>query len=211
MDFQLFKQKIQKQLATELPGETAHSELMPVNRISNRALKDTSKLRKSAVGLILFPEAKTIKCILIKRPNYDGVHSGQICFPGGKMDVEDRNLEQTARRECYEAIHLPFGTGELIGELSEVYIPVSQFIVHPFVFTLSQKPKLYPDEREVHSIIAFDALDLLNEDVLKTKDIRLTQTYTQKNVPYFDIQGHVVWGATAMMLAEFRMLMRMVL
>ena len=211
MDFQLFRQKIQEQLTTKLPGEAAHNKLMPSNRRSNNTLKDTSKLRKSAVGLILFPEKGITKCILIKRPSYDGFHSGQICFPGGKMDINDSDLEYTARRECYEEVNLPMGDADLIGELSEVYIPVSQFLVHPFVFALNKKPELHPDEREVDSIIEFDVFDLLKASTLKVKDMQLTQTYIHKNVPYFDIEGHVVWGATAMILSEFRALIRLLL
>lgn len=211
MDFQLFKRLVQEQITNGLPGEAAHSHLMPINRpFTSQSLKEKPSYRKSAVGLILFPEIHSPKCILIERPSYDGVHGGQISFPGGKMDPEDLHLEHTARRECYEEVNLPLGDGEFIGELSEVYIPVSQFLVQPFIFTLNQKPILSPDEREVESIIEFSVFDLLNEDILKTKDIQLSQEYTQKNVPYFDIDGHIVWGATAMMLSEFREILRLI-
>ena len=211
MDFQLFKQLIQEQIANRLPGETAHSNLMPMNRSSTSIfIQNKAKHRKSAVGLILYPEVETIKCVLIERPSYDGFHSGQISFPGGKINPKDPHLEYTARRECYEEINLPIGNGELIGKLSEVYIPVSQFLVQPFVFILSQKPLLSPDEREVKSIIEFDIFHLLKDSVLKTKDMMLTKGYSEKNVPYFDLDGHTVWGATAMILSEFREILRVV-
>lgn len=211
MDFQDFKRRFQTQLLNGLPGESAHSHLMPINRpFTSQSLKDKPNYRKSAVGLILFPEIQSTKCVLIERPSYDGVHGGQISFPGGKMDPEDPHLEYTARRECFEEVNLPFGHGEVLGSLSEVYIPVSKFLVQPFVFYLDEKPILTPDQREVESIIEFNIYDLLNDQNLKTKDIQLSQGYTQKNVPYFDIDGHIVWGATAMMLSEFREILRVI-
>lgn len=211
MDFKDFKRLFQEQLTNSLPGEAAHSHLMPINRpFTSQSLKDKPIYRKSAVGLILFPEIQATKCVLIERPSYDGVHGGQISFPGGKMDPEDPHLEYTARRECFEEVNLPMGHGDILGSLSEVYIPVSKFLVQPFVFTLDEKPALTPDQREVESIIEFNIFDLLDEQNLKTKDIQLSQGYTQKNVPYFDIDGHIVWGATAMMLSEFREILRVI-
>ena len=101
---------------------------MPVNRpFTSTSLASKPDYRKSAVGIVLYPEVATANCVLIERPSYDGAHSGQISFPGGKMDLEDPHLEYTARRECFEEIDLPMESGQLIGGLTDVYIPVSNF------------------------------------------------------------------------------------
>ena len=209
MDFNSFKQAIEHQINHNLPGENAHSHVMPINRpFTSTSLASKPDYRKSAVGIVLYPELSTTNCVLIERPSYDGVHSGQISFPGGKMDLEDPHLEYTARRECFEEIDLPIESGQLIGGLTDVYIPVSNFLMSPFVFSLEERPILTPDEREVESIIEFDIFQLLEKDRLKTMDMKLGKGFTQKNVPYFDINGHVVWGATAMVLSEFREIIR---
>lgn len=159
---------------------------------------------------MLYPTTNSANCVLIERPSYDGVHGGQISFPGGKMDATDPHLEYTARRECFEEINLPLEAGKLIGSLTDVYIPVSNFLVSPYVFSLDETPSLTPDEREVESIIEFDVLQLLDHSQIKTKDMKLGKGFIQKNVPYFDINGHVVWGATAMMLSEFREIIKVI-
>ncbi len=212
MDFNLFKQSVKHEVNHNLPGENAHGHVMPSNRpFTSTSLASKPDYKKSAVGIVLYPELTTVNCILIERPSYDGAHSGQISFPGGKMDLEDPHLEYTARRECFEEISLPMDSGQLIGRLTDVYIPVSNFLMSPFVFSIEERPILKPDEREVDSIIEFDILQLLEEKRLKTMDMKLGERFTQKNVPYFDINGHVVWGATAMVLSEFREIIKGIL
>ncbi len=209
MDPRLFINAFSDVISSGLPGEKSHGEAMPVNRkFTSDSLKIAPDVRNSAVGIILYPKASSFQSILIQRPDYNGTHGNQISFPGGKMDQEDPNLEYTARRECMEEIALPMNSGKMIGELSSVHIPVSKFLVKPFVFFVDELPQLHPDEREVASIIHFDVFDLINEANLKTTDIKFRQGFVQKNVPYYDIKGHVVWGATAMMLAELKAILK---
>lgn len=204
-----FIRSIREVIQTELPGERAHTPLMPVNRpYSSAAIKQAIDARKSAVAIVLFPKASSIHSILIERPYYQGIHSKQISFPGGKMDPEDLNLEYTARRECFEEVCLPINSSINIGNLSDVYIPVSNFVVKPFVFYVEELPELIPDHREVEQIITFDVLDLTKEEVVKKTDISLQSGLIHREVPYFDIHGHVVWGATGMMLSELREIIR---
>ena len=192
-----------------LPGEQAHTEVMPVNRkFTSEGLQKAESLRQSAVGVILYPQESTINSVLIQRPDYEGTHSNQVSFPGGKMDDTDEDLEYTARRECFEEVDLPLGLGTRIGELTNVYIPVSNFVVQPYVFFVDELPQLTPDTREVQSIISFDVFKLVEEETLKTTDIRFKQGFIRKNVPYYDINGHVVWGATAMMLSELKAILK---
>ena len=96
----------------------------------------------------------------------------------------------------------------MIGQLSNIHIPVSKFVVRPFVFSLPTLPDLIPDNREVDDIIHFNVERLLDEAILRRTDIRVSNNMVRKNIPYFDIEGKIVWGATAMMLSEFREILR---
>ena len=204
MDFISFVNELKGQLKA-LPGEAAHNELMPLNRqFTSEALKKKPNFRRSAVAIIFYCKEPNIKSILIQRPVYDGIHGGQVSFPGGKMDDSDPNLEFTARREALEEIDLPSSLGIFIGKLSEIYIPPSNFLVEPNLFYVDSLPELTPDEREVESIIHFAINDLLNPDNLKTEDMQFEGGFTRKNVPYYAIQGYKVWGATGMILAELK-------
>ncbi len=204
-----FIEQLKTALAKGLPGDEAHQNLAPIKRLSARnAAAEQVQYRSSAVAIILYPEKEQIKCILIQRPSYDGVHGGQISFPGGKVDNGDTNLEYTARRECYEEINLPHNSGELIGELSPVYIPVSNFMVQPFIFFVKDLPELKAEEREVESIIHFYLHHLLDENRQKTTSIQISKDLRQKNVPYFDIENKIVWGATSMILAELKAVLK---
>jgi 8-oxo-dGTP pyrophosphatase MutT (NUDIX family) len=142
--------------------------------------------------------------LLIQRPAYNGVHSRQISLPGGKKDLTDPSIEFTARRECMEEVAIPMDHLELVGKLSDVYIPVSKFIVSPHIFFVDQLPKLIPDPREVDEIIPFQVEALLSESSLRKTDMQFQNGFTQKNVPYFSIENRIVWGATGMILSEFR-------
>lgn len=191
-------------LTSGLPGEAAHALLSPINRpLTSTIIKDISSYRKSAVSLLLFHKENSIHCILTQRKKYEGVHSQQVSFPGGKMDISDIDLEYTARRESFEEIFLPKDQGTLLTELSDIYIPVSKFIVKPFVFYVDELPILKAEEREVDEIFSFDIFKLLENKVIQTTDIKLAEGI-RKNVPYFSINDKVVWGATAMILSEFR-------
>jgi 8-oxo-dGTP pyrophosphatase MutT (NUDIX family) len=209
MSAQNFLSSFKQTFEFGLPGEEAHQLLMPLKRpLSSVAKANTSNFRESAVGIVLHPFNNSIHCILIRRPSYEGAHSGQISFPGGKRDLDDVDLEYTARRECLEEIALPHEHADLIHPLTEVFIPVSKFSVQPYVFFTEDLPELTPDDREVEEIISFDVFDLLRHDKIPTTSIPINAGFTMKDVPYFDIHGHIVWGATAMMLAEMRALLK---
>ena len=211
MNIDRFISQLSTITAQELPGDKAHLTLMPVSRLKARKLNTSAlDLRLSAVGIILYPFKNSIYSVLIQRPQYDGIHSGQIAFPGGKMDSSDVDLIATARRECHEEVDFQANDGRLISQLSEIYIPVSNFKVHPFVFFTKSKPLLTPDEREVEEIIHFDLFSLLAIENFKTKSIRISSELTQENVPYFDIKGKIVWGATAMILAELKAIIQQI-
>ena len=151
-------------LQSELPGERAHIHFYP-DRIKNKSVENINDKKLSAVGIHLYPEKESVFFVLIKRPNYNGYHSGQIAFPGGKKDYSDSNLEQTAKRESFEELSISMENGEFICELSAVYIPVSNFLVHPFVFWHNQKPYMSKNH-EVAEVIEISLDELINEENL---------------------------------------------
>ena len=205
MNQDIFVQKFKSAIESGLPGEKSHELLMPLNRpFTSSILKSEITYRDCAVGVILYPKSNSIYCILIKRQKYEGIHSAQISFPGGKKDEDDKDLEFTARRECSEEINFPIEKGNLIGRLSKVYIPISKFMVRPYIFMVDSLPPLVPNPLEVESIITFDIFTLMNETIVKKTDMKFSNGMKRKNIPYFDIEGHIVWGATAMMLSELK-------
>ncbi len=200
---------IQEITQERLPGERSHADLMPVNRpYSSDVKKHAKDFRESAVAIVLYEEQDALMSLLIQRPTYQGVHSQQIAFPGGKRDLEDPSIEYTARRECMEEIAIPTDALNLLGRMTDVYIPVSKFVVAPHIFAVDTLPALTPDAREVDQIIPFNTSRLLDEDSVQFTDMKFGNGFTQKRVPYFEIENRVVWGATAMMLSEFRSILR---
>jgi 8-oxo-dGTP pyrophosphatase MutT (NUDIX family) len=187
-----------------LPGEEAHIPLLPLGRKTGLSqINGKSNVRKSAVALNLFYDSGW-KSLLIQRPNYSGIHSGQVCLPGGSIEPEDESLISTALRECEEETGILRHELDLIGELTPVYIPVSNFLVQPYVFALEKPPLLIPDEREVDEIFLFDIDKELKSIEVQYTDIAVSKSNVLKKVPYFSINNKVVWGATALILNEMR-------
>lgn len=200
-----FLDQFKRELLLNLPGESAHQKMAPSDRpLSSFAVKNALNIRESAVAVVLFRKEDHIECVLTQRPEYDGNHSGQVSFPGGKKDPEDIDLEETARRECFEEIGIPMDQGILLGKLTEVYIPVSGFLVKPFIYYHFVLPELIPDKREVAEILTFSLFDLKKEELISSTEIHLPNGLIYKNIPYFDLANKKVWGATALILSEIR-------
>ena len=193
----------------ELPGSAAHDQMIPLNRKTKSDYKDLH-FRDSSIAILLYIKDSTLHTLLIERTSYEGAHSGQISFPGGKAEELDESLEYTARRECFEEVNQNMNDAKLLGKLSDVYIPVSNFRVVPHVFWVDSLDNLTPEKREVKSIIEVSSKLLLNDDIVKVKDMTFGNGYKQKNVPYYDIQNHIVWGATAMIISELKVLLNKV-
>jgi len=205
MDSLEFIQQFKKELLLNLPGERAHIKMAPAHRQTlNNALKSNIEIRESAVAVVLYRDGNQIECLLTQRPEYDGKHSGQVSFPGGKRDLLDLDLDETARRECWEEVGIPIETGILLGKLTEVFIPVSQFLVKPYIYFHEVLPELIADEREVAEILNFPLFDLKKEELISTMEIHLPDGTIYKDIPYFDLANKKVWGATALILSEIR-------
>lgn len=206
MDLHQLDKIVQALESDVLPGEDAHMLLSPYGRSrSSEALTGLNKPPKvSAVMVIVFPKDGKLHNVLIRRPEYSGVHSSQIAFPGGKQEVSDRDLFHTASRESHEEVGVPEHHMQLIGELTPVYIPPSNFLVHPFVSWVEKEPTFIPDPREVARIIEYPLESLLDDEIIKVRSIKPSSVGYKINAPYFDIDQEVVWGATALILSEFR-------
>lgn len=148
--------------------------------------------------------------VLILRKTYKGVHSNQIGFPGGRVEEEDESLQHTALRETEEEVGIPRTEVQVLRKLTRLYIPPSNFWVQPYVGLLQNTPNLIPQESEVEKILEVDLDDFLNEQNFINQT--LSTSYAQNiEVPAFMLNGHVVWGATAMMLSELKEMLQKIL
>jgi len=201
---------IELNLGKPLPGYEAQKRMEPSVRVD--LLGNTTpnlSTRKSAVMILLFPSGQGFNFVLIKRQTYDGPHSGQMSLPGGKFDETDQTLDDTALRETYEEVGVEPGQVRLLGRLTELYIPVSNIVVQPFVGFTPQKPMFTPNLQEVEYIVEVPLTDLLAE---ANKSVRVISSHGRPiTAPYYNLNNEMVWGATAMILSEFEEVARMIL
>ncbi|QXP62525.1 CoA pyrophosphatase [Polaribacter sp. HaHaR_3_91] len=208
MNFNDFKNKISQLKTTELGGLNAQFKLAPKIRLKYDADKITANNpRKAAVLALFYPNLKNETCFLLtQRASYKGIHSAQISFPGGKKDIEDENLEKTALRETFEEVGVTEASIEIIRELTDVYIPPSNFLATPFLGYANQQPN-FNLNYEVEQTIEVLLRDLLSETNLTA--IKMNTSYMEDvEVPCFKLDSYIVWGATAMMLSEIKELFK---
>jgi 8-oxo-dGTP pyrophosphatase MutT (NUDIX family) len=196
---------LKKRLMIELPGFESHKKMFPTQKgIPFRTVKATKDAKKSAVLLLIAIEDRTnrISILFTLRSNKLKKHSGQISFPGGKCD-ENESFEETALRETYEEVGIPKKNIEVLGELSEIFVPPSNNIIKPIVGTCSGIPKLIINPDEVEEAFFIELGDLLLPEKIKVKESNFAN-FGKADVPYFDIHQEVpLWGATAIILSEF--------
>jgi len=205
MDFQDFLQYVPNLIPVELPAVSSHIKMAPKERIE--ALKNSNfkieNPRIAAVMMLLYPKNEKPHLILIVRNAYNGVHSSQIAFPGGKYESSDADYQETALRETQEEVGIVPEKIEVIKHFTPMYIPPSNFLVHPFLGISKEELSFYPDIREVADIIELPLSVFLNDEIIT--EATLSTSYGDNIlVPAFNIQNHIVWGATAMILSELR-------
>ena len=208
MNFTEFTSKISDLKASNLGGLEAQFLLAPKLRLQYDSQKIAANNPKKAGVLALFypNEQQETVFLLTQRASYQGTHSAQISFPGGKLDANDINLQETALRETHEEVGIHPKNINIIRELTAVYIPPSNFLATPFLAFTSSKPN-FSVNHEVAKTIEVLVSDLLDEKNI-TSAI-LDTSYTKNGeVPCFKIQDFIIWGATAMMLSEIKELLR---
>jgi 8-oxo-dGTP pyrophosphatase MutT (NUDIX family) len=201
--FGSFVSKLKQRLQEPLPGIEAQLKLVPAYRAELLKMKKTDKqARQSAVMIMLFPKDGEVHTTFIQRNVYDGVHSGQIAFPGGRYEKTDPTLEFTALRETQEEVGVPMDAIKTIGSLTKIYIPPSNFDVLPVVGYLNAKPDLVPDPSEVSGVFTVSLKHLVNPESCQLSPISLANGM-KLDVPCYMANGHIIWGATSMILSEF--------
>jgi 8-oxo-dGTP pyrophosphatase MutT (NUDIX family) len=212
MNFNVFFDAINNIVDVELPSTSAHIKMAPLERIKliEQSLDEISDARKAAVMMLFYPKNEVAHLLLIVRNSYPGVHSSQIAFPGGKVEETDLNLKETALRETYEEIGVHPNNIKVIRDFSTVYIPPSNFLVHPFLGVSSTELEFTLQEDEVAGIVEMPLSLLLDDSIIVLK--KLETSYAKSiEVPVFQIGEHSVWGATAMMLSELKDALKMIL
>jgi len=188
-----------------LPGSDAHYRMAhAVRKVDPNP--DLSMVRDAAVLITLFEKTPDDWYILFIRrtSSHEGdKHAGQIGFPGGKREIEDPDLMYTALRETEEEIAIDLSGIDVLGALSPLYITVSKFMVHPFLAYSWKVPQLSRQEKEVEEILEIPLSSFLDPSTRQSTRIQIRPGIILNEVPSFQINGHVIWGATAMILNEF--------
>ncbi|MES2798351.1 MAG: CoA pyrophosphatase [Bacteroidota bacterium] len=204
LDFYSLMDKLKERLALPLPGEMAHQLMAAKSRMSLPKTPN-SNTKKSAVLILFYPFESGINIPLILRPPYDGMHGGQVAFPGGRNEKTDENLIRTALREAQEEIGIRIADVSILGQLSELYIPPSNFLVQPVVGFMHSRPTFYPDPKEVDTVFEISLEQLINPNIVSEEILNVRGVEVE--APIYAFQNHKVWGATAMMIAELLMVL----
>ncbi|MCJ7465651.1 MAG: CoA pyrophosphatase [Maribacter sp.] len=213
MEFNLFSQKIPKIKNLPLPGEASHFKMAPAARIQlmqeNKWNKNNAK--QAGVLAMFYPNLQhRTNLLLILRKTYAGIHSNQIGFPGGKYEKGDKDLSFTALRETEEEVGVPRNQVQILKSLSKVYIPPSNFEVQPFVGLYQSSGPFVLEEAEVAALVEVSLDDFMDDAKIFAQ--KLSTSYASEiEVPAFHLNGHTVWGATAMMLSEIKELLKQIL
>ena len=196
-----FIQQIQNNLSSKLPGKKAHDIMRTGPEIPNSVKNINKPPIPSAVLILLYPKNDTFNFILTLRSKKVESHKGQISLPGGVQE-KDESLEQTALRETNEEIGVLPEIIELLGNLSTIYIPFSGFNVYPYIGWTESVPNLQVSENEVEKIIEVSIDELIDDNNQRKKNTALKGVPV--TMPYFNLNNEIVWGATSMILSEFK-------
>lgn len=212
MDFSEFLKYVPKIANEMLPATTAHAKMVPPERIEFLQSQSLTNVipKKAAVLMLLYPKNNSMHLALIVRNSYPGIHASQIAFPGGKVELYDADLSQTALRETHEEIGVHKDKVSLVRAFTEVYIPPSNYLVSPFLGFSEEELTFSLSPDEVSGLIELPLLKFLDESIIV--NVEMSTSYaTDISVPAFQIGNHLVWGATAMMMSELKDVIKRVL
>ncbi|HVN56888.1 MAG TPA: CoA pyrophosphatase [Bacteroidales bacterium] len=196
-----FAGELKAEIEKGLPGTEVQWSMASSDRfVKNFPRIPEKDSLEAGVLILLYPRNRNIYTAFIQRPDYQGVHGGQISFPGGKKEASDADLVSTAKRESAEEIAINPSDLEIVGILTPLYIPVSRIVVTPVVAWTNRRPAFRPDPAEVEYIIEAPLDRFLNRSIIRTGPWQVRGE--NLTIRYFGYDGHVIWGATAMILQE---------
>jgi 8-oxo-dGTP pyrophosphatase MutT (NUDIX family) len=196
--------QIRAALHRPLPGIAAQIKLAPETRVESLRATPPADARPAGVLILLYQHDGVWHFPLMKRTEDGLTHSGQISLPGGSQEAGE-SLQETALREACEEIGAACAAVDVIGRLSTLYIPPSNFLVTPTVGYVTERPDFHCDPREVAELIEVPLSRLFDRDVVKREPWTLRGVTVE--VPFYQIGPHKVWGATAMILSEFSLML----
>lgn len=194
-------EKLKLQFNEKLPGEAAQRKMLAVPRVKVALPNTDEQAIPSAVLILLFQDGNEIRFFLTERTDTVQHHKGQISLPGGAREKGEQ-LFETAIRETHEEIGVPGKDIKVIGELTPLFVPVTGYMIHPFVGYINYIPKLVPHPGEVNNDFSISLNDLLDPTNIKTE--LWTIRGVPVDVPFYQFDRYKVWGATAMILSEFK-------
>ena len=200
MNWPEFSEAFYKRMARPLPGLAAHRRLVPPERRPDLGKAFPNERKVAAVLALLYPMNDRVCCALIRRPSYPGVHGGQIAFPGGQVESEDRDLLHTALREAWEEVGIQAEKVQRPTELTRLYIPPSRYEVVPFLGLSDRRPDFIIQTSEVDELIELPLEELMQPNVYGEVSVHTTRGLL--NVPAYQWRDEIIWGATAMIVAE---------
>ncbi len=193
-------QSIENELKKPLPGIQSQFKMAPESRIRT-LIPESRQSKKSGVLLLLYYKNEILKLVFIKRAVNNSVHSGQISFPGGKYDETDKDLMVTSLRETHEEIGVEPSDIQIIGNLTTLFIPVSNYIVFPVIGFCAKEPVFILNDSEVAGLIEIPLVHFLYGENCMLGSVEVRGTIYE--VPLFKFGENQIWGATAMILSEF--------
>ncbi|MEL6191572.1 MAG: CoA pyrophosphatase [Bacteroidota bacterium] len=208
MNWDSIVQRLSTRLSEELPGKEAQREM--ASNLRDPYFPIPKDYRESAVLALLYPHLENKLHIVFMKRTQDGrAHGGQISFPGGRIEESDTDTVYTALREAEEELSVPSDKVKVLGTMTEMYIPVSNFMVYPVVGFLAERPDFIPQPDEVDEIIEIQLDTFFDDSIRQMYNVQVRpQLYL--NAPSFKINGNVIWGATAMMMNELIHVLRAV-
>lgn len=199
--FPEFAAFLNSRLSQPLPGQRAQFQMAPLSRRQPSSSSiEARDCREAGVLALFYPDtADQPRLLLTRRPEAMNKHAGQVAFPGGRREAGE-SLEDAALRETEEEVLIAADSIHVLGELTPLFIPPSNFCVHPFVGMIENTPDLTVRTEEVADMFGIHPIDLT--DPSKRRVRRMEVGGMQRNIPHFLFRDHLVWGATAMMMAE---------
>jgi 8-oxo-dGTP pyrophosphatase MutT (NUDIX family) len=195
--------RLRELLRRERPGFKVQSLMSPVRDESSRYYNPSKNAKEAAVLLLLYKEEYEWHTVFIKRSQHEkDKHGGQISFPGGRLENNDHSMSDCALRETEEELGINKSSVSIIGELTPLHVYASNHMVFPFVGVVEQKPTFIPNYNEVQKVLPTAIHYFNNDSVVQSMEMDL-KGHVMPNVPYYNLNGEVLWGATAMMMAEF--------